>query len=67
MDVIASNKLGGFYGKGYRDIDMGFMNNAELAAGTRIRIFNQSYDMRVGVGYLISDNGQGISLVMRMN
>ncbi|HEJ0404576.1 hypothetical protein I5M82_12275 [Serratia marcescens] len=67
MDVIASNKLGGFYGKGYRDIDMGFMNNTELATGTRIRFFNQNYDVRVGVGYLINDNGQGISLVMRMN
>lgn len=67
MDVVASNKLGGFYGKGYRDIDMGFMNNTELATGTRIKIFNRNYDVRVGVGYLINDNGQGVSLVMRMN
>lgn len=67
MDVVVSNKLGGFYGQGYRDIDMGFMNNIELTTGTRIKIFNQSYNVRVGAGYLINDNGQGMSLVMRMD
>ncbi|CAI2044161.1 Uncharacterised protein [Serratia marcescens] len=67
MDVIVSNNLGGFYGKGYRDIDMGFMNNTELATGSRVRIFGRSYGVRVGVGYLVNDKGHGVSLVMRMN
>ncbi|HEJ7277307.1 TPA: hypothetical protein SMF98_003977 [Serratia marcescens] len=67
MDVMVSNKLGGFYGAGYREIDMGFMNNTELATGTRIRVLNRNYNVRVGIGYLMNDNGRGISLVIRMN
>lgn len=59
FNVVISNDIGGFYGKGYRDLSFGFINNTSLALEMPINLNNSRLKMKVGIGYLSSDRARG--------
>lgn len=63
FDLLLSNRIGGFYGKGYRDLSFGFINSTEVAVETPLKIYGYDMKMKIGVGYLSSDNAHGTTLV----
>ncbi len=64
FNLILSNDIGGFYGKDYRELSFGFINNTSLALETPINIYNSQVKVKAGIGYLSSDNAHGIALTL---
>lgn len=64
FNLILSNEIGGFYGKDYRELSFGFINNTSLALETPIDIYDNQVKVRAGIGYLSSDNAHGIALTL---
>lgn len=62
FNLILSNDIGGFYGKNYRELSFGFINNTSLALEAPINIYDKQMKIRAGIGYLSSDNAHGIAL-----
>ncbi len=62
FNLILSNDIGGFYGKDYRELSFGFINNTSLALETHINIYDNQVKVRAGIGYLSSDNAHGITI-----
>lgn len=67
FDIIVSNDIGGFYGNSYRDLSFGFINNTSLALETPIDINNTEFKIKVGLGYLYSDNAHGMTFIIGIN
>ncbi len=55
FNLILSNDIGGFYGKDYRELSFGFINNTALALETSINIYDNQMKIRAGIGYLWRD------------
>lgn len=66
FNLILSNDIGGFYGEGYRELSFGFINNTSLALETPVNIYNKEVKLMVGVGYLVSDNARGLTLLLEI-
>ncbi|QBX68322.1 hypothetical protein [Serratia quinivorans] len=50
IDILLSEQPGGFWGKGYRDIDFGFISETALAAEAPLTVFGSTYRLRLGEG-----------------
>ncbi|EOV5094267.1 hypothetical protein ACOA8Y_003757 [Serratia marcescens] len=66
VDILLSEQPGGFWGKGYRDIDFGFISETALAAEAPVRVFGSAYRVRVGAGWLKNDKGTGMSIIVNL-
>ncbi|EJC2626077.1 hypothetical protein MYG35_001194 [Escherichia coli] len=66
VDILLSEQPGGFWGKGYRDIDFGFISETALAAEAPVRVFGSVYRVRVGAGWLKNDKGTGMSIIVNL-
>lgn len=66
VDILLSEQPGGFWGKGYRDIDFGFISETALAAEAPITVFGSVYRARVGAGWLKNDKGAGMSIIVNL-
>ena len=66
VDILLSEQPGGFWGKGYRDIDFGFISETALAAEAPAMVFGSAYRVRVGVGWLKNDKGTGMSVIFNL-
>lgn len=64
FNLILSNDIGGFYGKDYRELSFGFINNTSLALETPIKFYDNQVKIKAGIGYLSSDNAHGIALTL---
>ncbi|HGP0625113.1 TPA: hypothetical protein ACKPX6_002682 [Serratia marcescens] len=66
VDILLSEQPGGFWGKGYRDIDFGFISETALAAEAPVRVSGSAYRVRVGAGWLKNDKGSGVSIIVNL-
>lgn len=66
VDILLSEQPGGFWGKGYRDIDFGFISETALAAEAPVMVFGSACRVRVGVGWLKNDKGTGMSVIFNL-
>lgn len=66
VDILLSEQPGGFWGKGYRDIDFGFISETALAAEAPVRVFGSAYQVRIGAGWLKNDKGTGMSIIVNL-
>lgn len=66
VDLLLSEQPGGFWGKGYRNIDFGFISETALAAEYPLNFSGVQFRLRVGVGWLKNDKGDGISLILNI-
>ncbi|HHR5899959.1 TPA: hypothetical protein ACS7XC_000833 [Providencia alcalifaciens] len=64
FSLVLSNDIGGFYGKHYRELSFGFINNTSLALETPMNIYGSKVKVQAGIGYLSSDNAHGIALTL---
>ncbi|MBQ0330235.1 hypothetical protein J9231_20580 [Providencia rettgeri] len=64
FNLILSNDIGGFYGKDYRELSFGFINNTSVALENPINIYDNQVKVKAGIGYLSSDNAHGIALTL---
>lgn len=66
VDILLWEQQGGFWGKGYRDIEFGFISETALAAEAPAMVFGSARRVRVGVGWLKNDKGTGISVIFNL-
>lgn len=66
VDILLSEQPGGFWGKGYRDIDFGFISETALAAEAPVMAFGSAYRVRIGAGWLKNDKGTGMSFIVNL-
>ncbi|WP_159282864.1 hypothetical protein [Rahnella variigena] len=66
VDVVFAAQPGGFWGKGYRDMDFGFVHETSAAVEFPLTNSERTWRLRTGVGYLINDMGQGITFLLSL-
>ncbi|MEI7114408.1 hypothetical protein [Serratia sp. TMDUHS_CL] len=66
VDILLSEQPGGFWGKGYRDLNFGFISETALAAEAPVRVLGAAYRVRVGAGWLKNDKGTGMSIIVNL-
>nr|WP_282553588.1 hypothetical protein [Providencia sneebia] len=66
FNLILSNNIGGFYGKDYRELSFGFINNTSLALETPINFYDNTIKIKAGIGYLSSDNAHGLAFMLEI-
>jgi hypothetical protein len=67
VDILLSEQPGGFWGRGYRDIDFGFITETGIAAEVPVPVGGATYRLRLGAGWLVNDTGTGVSVILGLD
>lgn len=67
VDILLSEQPGGFWGRGYRDIDFGFITETGIATEVPVPVGGTTYRLRLGAGWLVNDTGTGTSVILGLN
>lgn len=66
FNLILSDSIGGFYGKNYRELSFGVINNISLSLEAPIDFYDDQLKIKMGVGYLLGDNAHGITFILEI-
>lgn len=66
FSLIISNDIGGFYGRYYRELSFGFINTTALALEAPVDFYDNNVKVKIGIGYLSSDNAEGMTLLFEI-